>query len=112
MDVVLSFLVCLLLGAPIGLAGSLLIGRGPQLMSGLFGGLPPLGWPRGVQEEDPPGGWTWHLPPDDAADAPATAPQPDAAIVSEEPVLAADRPVLRPLKPQIRRGTSQVRPRW
>ena len=82
MDFLLPLMVCLVLGAPIGLAGAALIGRGPEAMSGLFVGYRGLGWPHGVQEEDPSGGWTWHLPPVDAA------AQPQVAL-SAEPVAAA-----------------------
>jgi hypothetical protein len=69
MDFLLPLMVCCALGAPIGLAGAALIGHGPEVMSGLFVGYKGLDWPHGVQEEDPPGGWTWRLP--DAGATPA-----------------------------------------
>ena len=120
-----------MLGAPIGIAGSVLIGRGPQLMTGLFGGNRGLGWPHGVQEEDPPGGWTWHLPASgDGTDGPVTdraaasgsatasassTPAPDApaaGVAFEDAVTAGDLPILRPIRAQVGRGTNRLRSRW
>jgi hypothetical protein len=97
MDFLLTAMVCLVLGAPLGLAAAALVGRGPELMSGLFVGYRGLGWPEGVQEEDPPGGWTWHLPeadtgsPGEVAPAPSSAPSPapeitDAAELTDRQV--------------------------
>jgi hypothetical protein len=124
MDFVLPVMACLALGAPIGLAGAALIGHGPEIMSGLFAGYRGLDWPRGVQEEDPPGGWTWHLPPsqpssppssltsNDSAEAPATSHQPGEALVSEDPLPIGDRPILRQVNAQVGRGTSRLHSRW
>jgi hypothetical protein len=130
MDLVLPLLACFVLGAPIGIAGSVLIGRGPQLMTGLFGGNRGLGWPQGVQEEDPPGGWTWHLPPSDgvtgglasdqravsgsATGAPssAAADTSTAAVAFEDALATGDVPILRPIRAQVGRGTNRLRSRW
>jgi hypothetical protein len=115
MDIVLPFLACLVLGAPIGLAGSVLIGRGPQLMAGLFGGNHGLGWPQGMQEEDPPGGWTWRLPAASGsaeAGVAATGEESREAALSDDSSLDGDRPVVRPIKPQMGRGTNRLHSRW
>jgi hypothetical protein len=123
-------MACLVLGAPIGLAGAAVLGRGPELMSGLFVGYTGLGWPRGVQEEDPSGGWNWRLPaPDDRSSG---LPQADDAAIREgaiaQPAIGAmvawtigDEPVpeisedaspveiLLPTIATIRPGTSRAR---
>jgi hypothetical protein len=120
MDFLLPLMLCLVLGMPIGLAGAAVLGHGPELMSGLFVGYKGLGWPRGVQEEDPPGGWTWHLPPNpppnppssDAVEASAMSQQTGEAIVSEDLLPTGDRPVLRPVYAQVGPGTSRLRSRW
>jgi hypothetical protein len=95
MDFLLPLMVCFALGAPIGLAGAALIGHGPEVMSGLFVGYKGLEWPHGVQEEDPPGGWTWRLP--------AGEPSPAAQSIS-----VRERQPLPPYDPH-RRGV-QVDP--
>ena len=52
--------IALLIAAMVALAWICLRGQG-ELMSGLFR-APGLGWPRGVQEEDPPPSWRWAAP--------------------------------------------------
>jgi hypothetical protein len=47
----------LVFGAMVGLAW-LGLGRQGDLLTGLYR-APGLGWPRGVQEEDPPPNWRW-----------------------------------------------------
>jgi hypothetical protein len=54
--------LALLIAAVVGLAWICLRGEG-ELMSGLFR-APGLGWPRGVQEEDPPPSWRRATPRD------------------------------------------------
>jgi hypothetical protein len=128
-DVLLSLLALFALGAPIGLAGSALIGRGPQMMAGLFGGPQTLGWPRGVQEEDPSYGSAWHVPPpriDDLAGSRLSAGTGPARIISRsseapldgqlnEPVVyegadpAGAVPILRPISAHVGPGTSRLR---
>ena len=49
--------LALLIAAIVALAWMCLGGEG-ELMRGLFR-APGLGWPRGVQEEDPPPSWRW-----------------------------------------------------
>jgi hypothetical protein len=98
MEIILPLLACLALGAPLGFAASLLVSSGPELMAGLFGSSPEPGWPRGVQEEDPPGGWTWHLPgPDgqiEASPVPSLEPAEELTNLTGIPVKAdAIRPI-------------------
>ena len=52
--------LALLIAAIVALAWICLRGEG-ELMSGLFR-APGLGWPRGIQEEDPPPSWRWPTP--------------------------------------------------
>ena len=129
MDILIPLLACLALGAPIGLAGSVLIGRGPELMSGLFRPSFALGWPHGVQEEDPPGGWTWRMPdaqesslirrdaddraPHGAASWTAQRRDPQPEIVDDpadlEPVADAK---LLPLTTHVHAGSVRGRSSW
>jgi hypothetical protein len=53
--------LALLIAVMVGLAW-MCLGREGELMTGLFR-APDLGWPRGVQEEDPPPTWRTPLPP-------------------------------------------------
>jgi hypothetical protein len=120
MEIIIPFLACIALGAPIGLAGALLIGSGPEFMAGLFSGPAELGWPRGIQEEDPPGGWTWHLPGEDHRPPPSPAgdqTEPFPLSLAGVPVEAGSRrrieiiddpdaverpPVLEPIAARVR----------
>jgi hypothetical protein len=54
MDALLSAFA---LAAPVGLAAAWLVVKGPSGLTGLFASQR-LGWPHGVQEEDPPS-WDW-----------------------------------------------------
>jgi hypothetical protein len=54
----LSVMLLLALAAPVGLAAAWFSSRGAEAMSSLFKSDRGLGWPRGVQEEDPVG-WNW-----------------------------------------------------
>ena len=58
MDVLLSVVQLLAVAAPVGLAAAWFSGRGADAMSSLFRSERGLGWPRGVQEEDPVA-WDW-----------------------------------------------------
>ena len=58
MDALLSAALLLALAAPVGLAAAWLVVKGPSGLAGFFGPQPGLGWPHGVQEEDPAG---WNL---------------------------------------------------
>ena len=71
MDALLSAAMLLALAAPVGLAAAWLVVRGPSGLAGFFGPQPGLGWPRGVQEEDPVA-WTWA--DRDEGDAPPLRP--------------------------------------
>jgi hypothetical protein len=58
MDVLLSIVALLLLAAPAGMAAAWFTNCGPDALSSLFRPDRGLGWPHGVQEEDPPP-WNW-----------------------------------------------------
>ena len=58
MDALLSAALLFALAAPVGLAAAWLVFKGPSARAGSFGPQPGLGWPRRVQEEDPP---SWNL---------------------------------------------------
>ena len=80
MDLLTALLgLALLIAVMVGLVWACLGGEG-ELMSGLFR-APGLGWPRGIQEEDPPPGWGWSQPrdgpptPNDAAEPRASMPE-------------------------------------
>ena len=62
MDTLLSVILLLALAAPVGLAAAWFSGRGAEAMSSLFKTDRGLGWPRGVQEEDPVA-WNWERRP-------------------------------------------------
>jgi hypothetical protein len=132
-DILISLLACLALGAPIGLAGSVLIGRGPELMAGLFHTPTGLGWPHGVQEEDPPGGWMWRIPTQEsslAASEQRTLPTRGAASDALDASSTVNRtalpeildddgggtgraePRLEPLSPHVHAGTNRARSGW
>jgi hypothetical protein len=57
-DALLSVMLLLALAAPVGLAAAWFSSRGAEAMSSLFRSDRGLGWPRGVQEEDPVP-WNW-----------------------------------------------------
>jgi hypothetical protein len=82
-------------GAMVGLAW-LGLGRQGDLLTGLYR-APDLGWPRGVQEEDPPPSWRW------------SARREPGAVDDEREALAAmlPRTVVRAAAPRVatRRGT-------
>jgi hypothetical protein len=67
-DALFSVMQLLALAAPVGLAAAWFSGRGAEAMSSLFKTDRGLGWPRGVQEEDPVA-WNW-------GHRPATPPRP------------------------------------
>lgn len=58
MDALLSAALLLALAAPVGLAAAWLVVKGPSGLAGFLGPQPGLGWPHGVQEEDPA---SWNL---------------------------------------------------
>ena len=70
---VLDIGLLLLCALPLGVAGALFVSRSPELFAGFFRPLPPLGWPRGVQEEDG-ATWNWDPPVDADEDVLATRP--------------------------------------
>jgi hypothetical protein len=55
------FGILMIIGAAVGMGMSYALSNGRRVVSGIFGLDRGLGWPRGVQEEDPPP--TWRLPP-------------------------------------------------
>ena len=77
MDTLLSLILLLALAAPVGLAAAWFSGRGAEAMSSLFKTDRGLGWPRGVQEEDPVA-WNWDRRP---AGPPPVGMQPRSPIV-------------------------------
>jgi hypothetical protein len=88
-----------LLGLSLVVAGVLVaawlgLGRQGELLSGLFR-APELGWPRGVQEEDPPPNWGW-------------ARRPERTPGDEHASPAAVGAATRPVRAQavVRRGGS------
>jgi hypothetical protein len=78
-----SVVLLLALAAPVGLAAAWFSGRGAEAMSSLFKTDRGLGWPRGVQEEDPVA-WNWERRP--------TAPPPPG---SESPWPVVERVAFR-----------------
>ncbi len=69
MDALLSAFA---LAAPVGLAAAWLVVKGPSGLTGLFTSQR-LGWPHGVQEEDPP---SWDLSALGRAQDPEVIPAP------------------------------------
>ena len=110
MDLLLPVMVCLALGAPIGLAAAAMVGRGPELMTGLFAGYKGLGWPEGVQEEDPQGGWTWHLPAADTPSEPygAVSPPPATEIIDAAELTGSQVHPSRAAAPELVEGAEAV----
>lgn len=88
MDAVLSVALMLACAAPIGLGAAWFAIRGPAALGGFFRPGAPLGWPRGVQEEDAPT-WNW-----DGRVPPATRPALTDPIPELVPELV-DTPVQR-----------------
>jgi hypothetical protein len=60
MDTVLSVVVVLALAAPVGVAAAWYSTHGADALAGFFrpSSVTELGWPRGVQEEEPTA-WNW-----------------------------------------------------
>jgi hypothetical protein len=120
MDNVIALLAFVAVAASMGLAGSLAMGRASEMFVGLFSPYRGLDWPRGVQEEDPPTGWSWH-PPEGGSSAdslgpvrpPRPAPEPDATPQSfgSEGEPGGVVPV-QPIRGHVGRGTSRVYSRW
>jgi hypothetical protein len=79
MDTLLSVIVLLSLAAPVGLAAAWFSSRGAEAMSSLFKTDRGLGWPRGVQEEDPVA-WNWEH-------GPAVAPPPPGSEPARSPIV-------------------------
>jgi hypothetical protein len=90
-DTVVSVVLLLALAAPAGLAAAWFCSRGPEAMGTFFRPDRGLGWPHGVQEEEPVA-WNWDHRP--------AAPQPSAP---EE----APTPVVEPVAFRMRRGTAR-----
>ena len=121
MEIILPVLACLAFGAPLGFAGSLLFSSAPNFMAGLMSdGRTELGWPRGVQEEEP-AGWHWdpvaaerRLPMEELAvtDPEAFDPGwlPDLEVVkapgSELPTIGAEEPVLEHVIARVARRSA------
>ena len=78
MDTLLSVILLLALAAPVGLAAAWFSGRGAEAMSSLFKTDRGLGWPRGVQEEDPVA-WNW--------DHQAAAVPPPGSVPAPSPIV-------------------------
>jgi hypothetical protein len=77
-DALLSVIVLLALAAPLGLAAAWFSSRGGEAMSSLFRTDRGLGWPRGIQEEDP-AAWNWERR---QAAAPSPVPVPIVEAVA------------------------------
>jgi hypothetical protein len=97
MDVVLSIVVVLALAAPAGLAAAWFTTRGADALSTLFRPDRGLGWPRGVQEEEPTA-WNW-----DRRTGPQTA---DARAEDPQP------PAVAPVAFRVRPGSARDRRSW
>jgi hypothetical protein len=122
MDNVIALLAFVAVAASMGLAGSLAMGRASEMFVGLFSPYRGLEWPRGVQEEDPPTGWSWHPPEAGASGAPDSsgsvrpprlAPEPDATPQSFGTGGQPGGVVpVQPIRGHVRRGTNRVYSRW
>jgi hypothetical protein len=78
METVLSIVVVLALAAPVGLAAAWFSTRGGDALAGFFrpSSVVELGWPRGVQEEEPTA-WNWdHRLGSSVADRPPDEAEP------------------------------------
>ena len=93
MDPLIALLALLLVAAALVGSGWLACRGVDDILTGLFRG-PDLGWPHGVQEEDP-APWNW-----------AASHQEPAAAEYAEP-----HPRLAPLAPQVGRGLAR-KGRW
>ena len=82
MDALLSAAGLFALAAPVGFAAAWLVVKGPSGLAGLFGPQPGLGWPHGVQEEDPPS-WNWSAL--DGTPAPAVVLDREGADAGQGP---------------------------
>jgi hypothetical protein len=83
MDVLISLLVVIAIGIPIGVLVATWGLRGPEIIGAGFTGYRPDGWPRGVQERDV--SWNWRAPESPAEPMPDV---PEATIVEIQPVHA------------------------
>lgn len=97
MDLVTAFLgLTLMVGGLIGFAWYVL-GREADHLAGMYQGSP-MGWPHGVQEEDPPTAWSWR-PPRGHADR-------------DDLLRSAQLPARSLLAPHMGRGSSRRQGRW
>jgi hypothetical protein len=90
LETLVSIAMLLALAAPVGFVAAWFSGRGAEALSTFFRPDPGLGWPRGVQEEDPPS-WNWDARSGDSQDPP-TAPSPPAEGTRAAPVAFRIRP--------------------
>ena len=91
MEALLSVILLLSVAAPVGLAAAWFSVRVAEAMSSLFKTDRGLGWPRGVQEEDPVA-WNW-------GQRPASPPRPGS-----EP---ARTPIVERVAFRIGRGSAR-----
>jgi hypothetical protein len=113
-DVISAAVVLLALGAPLGLATAWFVSHGAGAIAQLFGPQPPMGWPRGVQEDDD---FQWHWPgrmapppvPHPAAHATGPGagarrdhPEPSIDVATIEELDAGSGPIARPIRATLR----------
>lgn len=97
MDLVTAFLgLTLMVGGLIGFAWFVL-GREADHLAGMYRAAQ-MGWPHGVQEDDPPPVWSWRSPGDHAD--------------RDDPLRAAPLPARSLVSPQMGRGSSRRHGRW
>jgi hypothetical protein len=99
MDTVLSIVVVLALAAPVGAAAAWFSTRGADALAVFFrpGSVAELGWPHGVQEEEPTA-WNWDRGPGPRAG--------DRSLDGAEPA------TLTPVAFRVRPGSARQRRGW
>jgi hypothetical protein len=102
MDALLSAFA---LAAPVGLAAAWLVVKGPSGLTGLFASQR-LGWPHGVQEEDPPS-WDWSAM--GRTEGPEVIPAPDEPPPSDPISLPTTSWADQAVRARVRGGSSWQR---
>jgi hypothetical protein len=106
MDVLTSVLLLFAVAAPAGIAAAWFVSQGPSALAGAFRPYAGLGWPRGVQEDDPPR-WNWdrRLAAGDRWPESQTSP----TLTEVEDALQTGRPELVAVALRIVPGSSRRR---
>lgn len=98
MDLLIALLgISTMAGGLIGLAWYV-FGREVDHLAGMYQ-APSMGWPRGVQEEDPPPSWSWR-------------PSARAHADRDDPPRIAQLPARSLVAPHIGRGSSRRHGHW